>query len=56
MMKTLSFHMQTNNEVSTNMGIVYVAPLQYKAGIPGAPKTSWSNIRYAQSKEMENII
>ena len=33
MMKTLSFHMQTNNGVSTNMGIVYVAPVQNKAGI-----------------------
>ena len=28
MMKTLSLHMQTNNGVSTNMGIVYVAPVQ----------------------------
>ena len=26
MMKTLSLYMQTNNGVSTNMGIVYVAP------------------------------
>jgi mRNA-degrading endonuclease toxin of MazEF toxin-antitoxin module len=33
MMKTLSLHMQTNNGVSTNMGIVYVAPVQNKAGI-----------------------
>ena len=30
MMKTLSLHMQANNGVSTNMGIVYV---QNKAGI-----------------------
>jgi hypothetical protein len=36
MMKTLSLHMQTNNGVSTNMGIVYVVPVQNKAGIPGA--------------------
>ena len=33
MMKTLSLHMQANNGVSTNMGIVYVAPVQNKAGI-----------------------
>jgi hypothetical protein len=33
MMKTLSPHMQTNNGVSTNMCIVYVAPVQNKAGI-----------------------
>jgi hypothetical protein len=33
MMKTLSLHMQTNNGVSTNMGIAYVAPVQNKAGI-----------------------
>ena len=33
MMKTLSLHMQTNNGASTNMGIVYVAPVQNKAGI-----------------------
>jgi hypothetical protein len=33
MMKTLSLHMQTNNGVFTNMGIVYVAPVQNKAGI-----------------------
>jgi hypothetical protein len=33
MMKTLSLHMQTNNGVSTNMGIVYVTPVQNKAGI-----------------------
>ena len=33
MMKTMLFHMQTNNGVSTNMGIVYVAPVQNKAGI-----------------------
>jgi hypothetical protein len=26
-------HMQANNGVSTNMGIVYVAPVQNKAGI-----------------------
>jgi hypothetical protein len=28
MMKTLSLYMQTNNGVSTNMGIVYVASVQ----------------------------
>jgi hypothetical protein len=33
MMKTPSLHMQTNNVVSTNMDIVYVAPVQNKAGI-----------------------
>jgi hypothetical protein len=33
MMKTLSLLMQANNGVSTNMGIVYVAPVQNKAGI-----------------------
>jgi N-acetylmuramoyl-L-alanine amidase CwlA len=33
MMKTLSLHMQANNGVSTNMRIVYVAPVQNKAGI-----------------------
>jgi hypothetical protein len=33
MMKTLSLHMQTNNGVSKSMGIVYVAPIQNKAGI-----------------------
>jgi hypothetical protein len=33
MKKTLSLHMQANNGVSTNMGIVYVAPVQNKAGI-----------------------
>jgi hypothetical protein len=33
MMKTLSLHMQTNNGVSTNMCIVYVASVQNKAGI-----------------------
>jgi hypothetical protein len=33
MMKTLSLHMQANNGVSTNMGIVYVAPVQNKAGM-----------------------
>jgi N-acetylmuramoyl-L-alanine amidase CwlA len=33
MMKTLSFHMQANNGVATNMDIVYVAPVQNKAGI-----------------------
>jgi hypothetical protein len=33
MMKTLSLHMQANNGVSTNMGIVYVATVQNKAGI-----------------------
>jgi hypothetical protein len=33
MMKTLSLHMQANNGVSTNMGIVYVAPVQNKVGI-----------------------
>jgi hypothetical protein len=33
MIKTLSLHMQTNNGVSTNMGIVYMAPVQNKAGI-----------------------
>ena len=33
MMKTLSLHMQANNGVSTNMGIVYVAPVQNKSGI-----------------------
>jgi hypothetical protein len=27
MMKTLSLHMQINNGVSTNMGIVYVTPV-----------------------------
>jgi hypothetical protein len=32
-MKTLSLHMQTNNGVFTNMGIVYVTPVQNKAGI-----------------------
>jgi hypothetical protein len=32
-MKTLSPHMQTTNGVSTNMGIVYVVPVQNKAGI-----------------------
>ena len=32
-MKTLSVHMQTNNGVSTNMAIVYVAPVQNKSGI-----------------------
>jgi hypothetical protein len=38
MMKTLSLHMQTNNGVSTNMGIVYVAPVQNKAGIQNCDK------------------
>jgi hypothetical protein len=33
MMKTPSLHMQINNGVSTNMGLVYVAPVQNKAGI-----------------------
>ena len=33
MMKTLSLHMQTQNGVSTNTGIVYVAPVPKKAGI-----------------------
>jgi hypothetical protein len=33
MLKTLSLHMQANIGVSTNMGIVYVAPVQNKAGI-----------------------
>jgi hypothetical protein len=33
MMKTLLLYMQTNNGVSTNMGIVYVAPVQNKVGI-----------------------
>jgi hypothetical protein len=33
MIKTLSLHMQTNNGVSTNMGIVYMVPVQNKAGI-----------------------
>ena len=33
MMKTPSLHMQTNNGVSINMGIVYVAPVQNNAGI-----------------------
>jgi hypothetical protein len=33
MMKTLSLHMQAHNGVSTNMGIVYVAPVQNKADI-----------------------
>jgi N-acetylmuramoyl-L-alanine amidase CwlA len=33
MMKTLSLHMQANNGDSTNIGIVYVAPVQNKAGI-----------------------
>ena len=33
MMKTLSLHMQATNGVSTNMGIVYVAPVQNKGGI-----------------------
>jgi N-acetylmuramoyl-L-alanine amidase CwlA len=33
MMKTLSIHMQANNGISTNMGIVYVAPVQNKASI-----------------------
>jgi hypothetical protein len=33
MMKTLSLYIQTNNGVSTNMGIVYVAPVQNKAVI-----------------------
>jgi hypothetical protein len=33
MMKTLSLNMQANNGVSTNMGIVYVAPVQNKGGI-----------------------
>ena len=33
MMKTLLLLMQANNGVSTNMGIVYVAPVQNKAGI-----------------------
>ena len=32
-MKTLSLHMQANNGVSTNMRIVYVAPVKNKAGI-----------------------
>ena len=32
-MKTLSLHMQTNNGVSTNMCIVYVASVQNKADI-----------------------
>jgi hypothetical protein len=32
MMKTLSLHMQANNGVSINMRIVYVAPVQNKAG------------------------
>jgi hypothetical protein len=31
--KVLSLHMQTHNGVSTNMSIVYVAPVQNKAGI-----------------------
>jgi N-acetylmuramoyl-L-alanine amidase CwlA len=33
MMKILSLHMQANNGVSTNMDIVYVAPVQNKADI-----------------------
>ena len=33
MMKTPSLHMQTNNGVSTNMGIFYEASVQNKAGI-----------------------
>jgi N-acetylmuramoyl-L-alanine amidase CwlA len=33
MMKTLSLHMQANNGVSTNMGIVYVSLVQNKVGI-----------------------
>jgi hypothetical protein len=40
MMKTLSLHMQTNNGVSTNMGIVYVTPVQNKAFSPGTPASS----------------
>jgi hypothetical protein len=32
-LKTLSLHMQTQNGVSTNTGIVYVAPVPKKAGI-----------------------
>ena len=33
MMKILSLHVQANNRVSKNMGSVYVAPVQNKAGI-----------------------
>ena len=43
MMKTLSLHMQTNNRASTNMGIVYVVPVQNKAGIHIRPRTAMSS-------------
>ena len=43
-MKTLSLHMQTNNGVSTNMDIVYVAPVQNKAGIWWIYQTTNCNV------------
>ena len=50
MMKILSLHMQTNNGFSTNMGIVYVAPVQNKAGMHFMVNISDHEVQFHNNK------